>query len=92
MLSDLLRETDDVEAKRKACLEMRELLRRALDIVNEVRAASCTTTTITGASAVRASLSFNSHLGEGAHGGHSNNGNGHAHGAGGHAKKDDDYG
>lgn len=37
MFDDLLRETDNVSAKRRACVEMRSLLARALDIVNEVR-------------------------------------------------------
>ncbi|KAA0146822.1 hypothetical protein FNF27_07408 [Cafeteria roenbergensis] len=37
MFDDLLRETDNVSAKRRACVEMRSLLVRALDIVNEVR-------------------------------------------------------
>jgi hypothetical protein len=35
-LSELMRETEDVAARRKAALEMKELLQRALDIVNEV--------------------------------------------------------
>ena len=56
MLSELLRETDDVEAKRKACLEMRDLLRRALEIVNEVRSGTTASTTM------RSSIAFNSHL------------------------------
>jgi len=37
MFDELLRETDNVSAKRRACVEMRSLLARALDIVNEVR-------------------------------------------------------
>jgi hypothetical protein len=52
ILADLLRETEDIETKRKACLETREILRRAMDIVNEVRSMSLPTT---GAS-VRASV------------------------------------
>lgn len=35
-LTELMRETEDVAARRKAALEMKELLQRALDIVNEV--------------------------------------------------------
>lgn len=37
LLSDLLKETDDVAAKRQACREMRDLLLKAMEIVNEVR-------------------------------------------------------
>ncbi len=37
ILTELMRETDDVATRRKSCLEMRDLLARALDIVNEVR-------------------------------------------------------
>jgi dynamin 1-like protein len=36
-IADLLRETDDVAQRRKTCKEMRGLLARALEIVNEVR-------------------------------------------------------
>mmetsp|Transcript_17925 Transcript_17925/g.36371 ORF Transcript_17925/g.36371 Transcript_17925/m.36371 type:complete len:776 (-) Transcript_17925:35-2362(-) len=36
-IADLLRETDDVAQRRKTCAEMRGLLGRALEIVNEVR-------------------------------------------------------
>ena len=36
-MMDLMRETEDVALKRKACREMKELLQRALEIVNEVR-------------------------------------------------------
>ena len=36
-IADLLRETDDVAQRRKTCKEMRGLLSRALEIVNEVR-------------------------------------------------------
>jgi len=32
-----LRETDDIALRRKACKEMKELLDRAVEIVNEVR-------------------------------------------------------
>lgn len=46
ILPDLLRETEDIESKRKACLESRETLRRALDIVNEVRSMSLPTTAV----------------------------------------------
>ena len=38
LMVELMRETEDVAAKRKACVEMRELLQRALEIVNEVSA------------------------------------------------------
>jgi len=37
LFGDLLKETDDVEAKRMACKEMRDLLMSAMEIVNEVR-------------------------------------------------------
>jgi hypothetical protein len=37
VMADLMRETEDVASKRRAFREMRELLRSALDIVNEVR-------------------------------------------------------
>ncbi len=37
MMLDLMRETPDVASRRKACREMKELLRRGLEIVNEVR-------------------------------------------------------
>ena len=37
LLSDVMRETDDIAAKRKAYREMRELLHNATEIVNEVR-------------------------------------------------------
>ncbi len=37
VMADLMRETEDVASKRKAFREMRDLLRSALDIVNEVR-------------------------------------------------------
>ena len=36
-IADLLRETDDVAQRRRTCSEMRGLLGRALEIVNEVR-------------------------------------------------------
>ena len=36
-IADLLRETDDVAQRRRTCAEMRGLLGRALEIVNEVR-------------------------------------------------------
>lgn len=32
-----MRETDDIAIKRKHCREMKELLQRALEIINEVR-------------------------------------------------------
>eukprot|EP00605_Chrysophyceae_sp_TOSAG23-4_P002532 GSChrysophyteH1.ASY1.ANO1.2797.1 assembled CDS len=37
IMTDLMREKQDVEARRKACREMKDLLRRGLEIVNEVR-------------------------------------------------------
>mmetsp|Transcript_2441 Transcript_2441/g.3374 ORF Transcript_2441/g.3374 Transcript_2441/m.3374 type:complete len:749 (-) Transcript_2441:107-2353(-) len=37
LLADLMKETDDIASKRKAFREMKELLLRAIDIVNEVR-------------------------------------------------------
>lgn len=37
VIGDLMRETEDIASKRKAFREMRDLLRTALDIVNEVR-------------------------------------------------------
>ena len=36
-VNELMRETDDIAIKRKTCKEMKELLGRALEIVNEVR-------------------------------------------------------
>ena len=36
-MSELMRETEDVASRRKAYKEMKELLRRAVEIVNEVR-------------------------------------------------------
>ena len=36
LLADLMKETDDIASKRKAFREMKELLLRAIDIVNEV--------------------------------------------------------
>ena len=36
-MQDLMRENEDVAAKRKELREMRDMLERALDIVNEVR-------------------------------------------------------
>jgi len=36
-IQDLMKETDDIAQRRKTCREMRELLQRALEIVNEVR-------------------------------------------------------
>lgn len=36
-MADLMKETEDVASKRKAYREMRDLLKSALDIVNEVR-------------------------------------------------------
>ena len=41
-MNELLRETDDMASKRKACTEMKELLHRALESVNEVRATTST--------------------------------------------------
>lgn len=37
IMAELMRETDDVAGRRRACKEMKELLQRALEIVNEVR-------------------------------------------------------
>lgn len=37
LFSDLLKETDDVATKRQDCREMRDLLLKAMEIVNEVR-------------------------------------------------------
>lgn len=37
MLTDLLRETSDIASRRATCQEMRTLLQRAVEIVNEVR-------------------------------------------------------
>jgi dynamin 1-like protein len=37
IMVDLMKETADVASRRKACREMKELLRRGLEIVNEVR-------------------------------------------------------
>ena len=36
-VNDLMKEADDVAQRRETCFEMRELLRKALEIVNEVR-------------------------------------------------------
>jgi len=36
VMADLMKETEDVASKRKAYREMRDLLKSALDIVNEV--------------------------------------------------------
>ena len=36
-MAELMRETEDIASKRKAYREMRDLLRSALEIVNEVR-------------------------------------------------------
>ena len=38
IIAELMKETDDVASRRKACKEMKELLQRALEILNEVRA------------------------------------------------------
>lgn len=37
LLSELMRETDDIAQSRKRCRETKELLQKAVDIVNEVR-------------------------------------------------------
>ncbi len=37
IMTDLMRETEDVATRRKTCREMKDLLRRGLEIVNEVR-------------------------------------------------------
>ena len=36
LISELMRETEEVASRRKACKEMKELLQRALEILNEV--------------------------------------------------------
>lgn len=36
-IAELMREADDVALRRNTCIEMRDLLRKALEIVNEVR-------------------------------------------------------
>jgi dynamin 1-like protein len=36
-VAKLMRETDDIAQRRKACREVKELLGRAMEIVNEVR-------------------------------------------------------
>ena len=36
IIAELMKETDDVASRRKACKEMKELLQRALEILNEV--------------------------------------------------------
>jgi dynamin 1-like protein len=36
-MADLMRETEEVASRRKACKEMKELLQRAMEIVHEVR-------------------------------------------------------
>uniref|UniRef100_A0A7S2NRY4 GED domain-containing protein n=1 Tax=Leptocylindrus danicus TaxID=163516 RepID=A0A7S2NRY4_9STRA len=36
-IAELMREADDVALRRNTCMEMRDLLRKALEIVNEVR-------------------------------------------------------
>ena len=37
IMTELMRETEDVATRRKTCREMKDLLRRGLEIVNEVR-------------------------------------------------------
>ena len=37
-----MKETEEVASRRKACKEMKELLQRALEILNEVSTARCT--------------------------------------------------
>lgn len=37
IMTDLMRETEDIASRRKAYKEMKELLKRAIEIVNEVR-------------------------------------------------------
>ena len=37
MIPELMKEADDIFQRRKTCQEMRDLLKKALDIVNEVR-------------------------------------------------------
>jgi hypothetical protein len=41
-MSEIMRETDDVAARRKECREMKELLQRALEILNEVGSSEVT--------------------------------------------------
>ena len=36
LINELMKETDDIASRRKACKEMKDLLQRALEIVNEV--------------------------------------------------------
>ena len=36
VMTDLMKETDDIASKRKAYAEMRDLLQKAVEIVNEV--------------------------------------------------------
>jgi hypothetical protein len=40
-MAELMKETEDVASKRKAYREMRDLLRSALEIVNEVSVSAC---------------------------------------------------
>ena len=42
VMAEIMRETDDVASRRKECKEMKELLQRALEILNEVRRARLT--------------------------------------------------
>ena len=37
IMTDLMRETEDIASRRRAYKEMKELLKRAIEIVNEVR-------------------------------------------------------
>lgn len=37
LLAELMRETEDIAEKRKSCREMKELLQKALEILNEVK-------------------------------------------------------
>jgi dynamin 1-like protein len=37
IIADLMKETEDVASRRKACREMKDLLKRGLEIINEVR-------------------------------------------------------
>jgi Dynamin GTPase effector domain len=43
-----MKETEEVASRRKACKEMKELLQRALEILNEVSTALCTDSTYVG--------------------------------------------
>ena len=48
IIAELMKETEEVASRRKACKEMKELLQRALEILNEVGTALCMCSTYTG--------------------------------------------